>query len=355
MALVGVGIAIFGVVQKLGGETALAWIWDPERRDPGNNFATFRYRANAGAFLNLVLPLVAGCTWLGFRKGSRLGRTGWVAGLFLVAVGIQSNPSRASWAIALGLGVVLGTSVAWRSWRKHGSERRTLVIYGVVTLLAMSALAVVSGLGRWETSWSRFATQGFRLADRSPTMIYLKMAGDSGPLGFGPGTFHSVFPQYQRSYDFHGREVPAFWTKNYWPQAHQDYLQATIEWGWVGVAVWGWLIFGGIACGVAGYRRARRAETRWPLFCSLLAIGGVLIHCLVDFPLQIASIQLYFCVLLGACWGAGKTEELAAGKAGNETEPALGSPESRSVKATCRRISSRRRTASASPADFAKR
>jgi len=34
----------------------------------------------------------------------------------------------------------------------------------------------------------------------------------------------------------------------------------------------------------------------------MLAISGTLLHAVIDFPLQIASIQLYIAVLLGLCW-----------------------------------------------------
>ncbi|HXG46787.1 MAG TPA: hypothetical protein VNO52_04120, partial [Methylomirabilota bacterium] len=57
LALTGISIVVFGLVQKLTRAPGLYW------RDEGflpTFFGPFRYHANAGAFINLVSPLVAG-------------------------------------------------------------------------------------------------------------------------------------------------------------------------------------------------------------------------------------------------------------------------------------------------------
>jgi hypothetical protein len=307
MALTGFSIAAFGLAQKIGGEKILSLLWEPEKQDAASNFATFRYRGNAGAYLNLILPLVAGFCFLAFQNRPRPWQKAlWSTALFVVVMAIQLNPSRAGGFIAVVLGVILVGTFCWRYGRDRQTERdpKTVMIYLTIAAAVLAAIGWISSLGHWETSWRRFDLLGFNPADRSPVEIYLRMTPDAGVMGFGPGTFASVFPSYQKTYDFGGRPFPPFWQDGLFQQAHQDYLQTLIEWGYLGSLLWSVLICGGMARGATGHFRGRTGFD-WLRFCSLLALGGVFIHALIDFPLQIASIQLYVCVLLGICWGTG--------------------------------------------------
>jgi hypothetical protein len=86
-------------------------------------------------------------------------------------------------------------------------------------------------------------------------------------------------------------------------------LQAVIEWGRVGAIAWAVYLAGAIVTACRAFGRHHRALTlsRRTQFTSiLLALGAVLLHSLVDFPMQIASIHLYMAVLLGLLWGAGQ-------------------------------------------------
>ena len=93
-----------------------------------------------------------------------------------------------------------------------------------------------------------------------------------------------------------------------WRFLHQDYLQTLLEWGWIGGILWALLFFGGITVGIRSYKEHARRE--WtprrrvlqPLV--IIALMGVALHALVDFPVQIESIQLYVATYLGLCWGS---------------------------------------------------
>ena len=91
-----------------------------------------------------------------------------------------------------------------------------------------------------------------------------------------------------------------------WRYLHADYVQTLLEWGFLGAALWSTIFFGGIVRGVRAYRApGQDAGSQHSLFLPavLLALAGVAVHALIDFPLQIASIQLYVIVFLGLCWG----------------------------------------------------
>src|SRR6185503_2965589 len=80
-----------------------------------------------------------------------------------------------------------------------------------------------------------------------------------------------------------------------------------IDWGFLGAAGWVVVIFGGLAwAGVLFWRRRSELgdSERVTYFAVLTAMLGMLLHSLVDFPLQIASLQLCFAALLGVMWAA---------------------------------------------------
>src|SRR6185369_17251378 len=65
MALTGVSIALLGLAERLSGAEGIFW---GAANEGDTFFATFRYHANAGSYLNLAWPIIAGLLFAAFKK-----------------------------------------------------------------------------------------------------------------------------------------------------------------------------------------------------------------------------------------------------------------------------------------------
>jgi hypothetical protein len=303
IGLVGGSIAFLGLLQKATG--TLMIFWQPPPPYPvrvTTFFASYYYHGNAGAFLNLVWPLTAGLVIRGFSNRSNPGmRAVWIS-LFIVTIaGVVANTSRMSQVLALVLLFAICAQFGRALLRKLSSSEKGIGLAGgLAILLALTALAqavhLEQPLKRWQTESQRISTDARWYAFR----VAMSGVPDARLCGFGPGTFRVVFPAYNIE---SANKAPGTWRF-----LHDDYLQTLLEWGWIGGILWALLFFGGITVGIRGYREHARLE--WtprrrvlqPLV--IIALLGVALHALVDFPLQIESIQLYVATYLGICWGS---------------------------------------------------
>jgi O-antigen ligase len=178
-------------------------------------------------------------------------------------------------------------------------DKRTMLVGAFVIVITAFAVALTVHLDepfrRWQTLSDAVAVDARWLADRAA----LSGIGDAGWFGFGPGSFRAIFPHYQQTFPN---------LQGTWRFLHNDYLQTILEWGWFGSAAIAALFFGGIGTAIHSYFKATTWSNRQRILlaCVTLALGGVAIHALVDFPLQILSIQLLVATYLGVCWGSAR-------------------------------------------------
>jgi hypothetical protein len=301
IAIAGGSIALLGLIQKATGAPMIFWQpADPSLHFTSTFFASYYYHANAGAFLNLVLAPIAGLSFWIIRRGSPiLVRTLWLVLFLFVALAILSNTSRMAQAVGGLIFLILLGAVA-RSARRimARTEKRTLVLGCLLGAMTILAVAQAVRLDRPLRRWNDFSEQLPDSARWTADRVALAGVGDAGFFGFGPGTFQTVFPHYQR---LSGNQPPGVWRF-----LHNDYLQTILEWGWLGSVAIAALFFGGIGIGIRNYFNAENWSNRQRILlsCVLLALIGVAIHALVDFPLQILSIQLLVAAYLGICWGS---------------------------------------------------
>jgi O-antigen ligase len=307
IGLTGGSIIIFGLAQKALHAPSIFWL----KENTGDTFfGAYRYHANAGAYLNLIWPILVVLTVQAWReKDSQVERAFWLGLLLLGLSACFVNISRGANGVTLLL--LLPTLLAFFPFIR--SQVLSLPgKTGLVTLVLLSAfiVAVILGGAIYQTQhrWGLLEEQINR--DNPRVLVQQATVGmmpQSGWFGFGPGTFSTMFPYFN---EYLGDRIHGFWV-----YAHEDYLQTVVEYGYVGAAIWSLFFFGGLARAIrCGFHRSLRSNDRMACRGVALALAGIALHCLIDFPLQVYSIQLYVMVFLAFAWTRRTTSH---GKAGH--------------------------------------
>ena len=297
VAVSGVLISIIGVVLKIVGEPLMRYIWKP-LDICWNDFAFFRCHGNAGAFLNLAWPLILVFTRRAWGANAFIGkRIVWTIASLACGCALFLNASKA--ALAIGLLILPWPFSSGLKRLQH----KTLFLLGFACMIVLAIVLFASSQLAHEAAFQRMTDTteisqsiGGRWVSYGQ---YLQAAPSVGWFGIGPGLFQVAFP-YQAS-DFRNVGIGI---REY---AHQDYLQTTLEWGWLGTVWWTLLVFGGLWRALRTYAMRERFPSRTDrhlVLAGVLGVLGTLTHALFDFPLQIASIRLFFLVLLALCWAS---------------------------------------------------
>ena len=325
MAATGGSIAFLGLVQKATGARMI--FWEPAARPVETFFATFFYHGNAGAFLDLTLPVTIG---LGLRAFTRphepIARAFWLTMSIMSLIATFANTSRTGQFLGAAIAAMICARLIPAGVRVAGRIQWTTGLAGLLALcFALYAVIGPSRLDRSAKRWEQLSKTVSSDARWSASKAAWRALPDAGWWGFGPGTFRVVFPYYSAGPDER--------LEGKWRYLHQDYLQTLMEWGWLGGGLIGCVFFGGMIVGARNlarapvtsrrdkFNRAKRQEAetgrdrgmgksgwrpRQRLLLPLVILGlmSVALYALVDFPLQVASIQLYVAVYLGICWGS---------------------------------------------------
>ena len=288
----GLSIVVLGLAQRLTGADDI--FWGLETRRGPTFFAVFRYHGNAGAFINLVLPLQVALAVRAFqREGGEAGRVFWMLSAMVTAASGFVNVSKAANAICLLLLAAMAVWFGTSGFRSRGARNWLAV---AASILVVGGVAASFGL---EKTWSRWEAALSRQPVSADGRIQAYGIIVKGALqearwwGFGPGTFEKVFDIHRSALE---SPLPGRWDK-----AHSDALQTPMEWGWAGALAWLVLLGGGLAKSVLTMRG--RSDSALLASGCAFALAGVMLHALVDFPLQISSLQLLAIVIAGLSWG----------------------------------------------------
>jgi len=298
IASCGVAVAGIGIFQKLVDAPSLLWTEKHYHEHQKTFFAAFRYHGHAAAFLNLCWPAALALFIRAVATSrTRWPRIMWGTAVTLIVAALLFNTSK------YGHLTVVPTLIfaAWllrhyytRVTSKPIVTGKTITI-GLITCatIFMVLLPVATrSIDNWQWELEHRGSSGGRLVAYE---ICLDMIKSAGPFGFGPGTFHRLFPYYSSPYS---GDISGVWI-----HAHQDYLQTLIEWGWVGALSWLGIVAGALCRQWFRPDRETHAMTL-SIAISLVAVFFLAIHALIDFPMRIGAIQLLAAIYLATLWSS---------------------------------------------------
>jgi O-antigen ligase len=262
--LFGFALAMFAVTQNLSSNGKIYWVRLP--RNGGAIFGPYVNRDHYAGLMEMLCPVPIVLTLGALLRGTKrilLGFAGVImAGSIVLS---QSRAGAASFFVemALLLGLLLGT------------RRRTRVgaAIGSVCLMAIAFAAWFGSAELWHhfsnlQDWMRLAIfkDGLRMFWRKPI------------LGWGLGTFTTVYPQFR-----------SFYTNLFVNAAHNDYIQALVETGIIGFAAILWFVIATYRGGLRNLTSWRHSWSRTLGLAALIGCTGILVHSALDFNLQIPA------------------------------------------------------------------
>ena len=272
MIVFGTLYAFFALAQELTSNGKIFWIHSP--RFHGTIYGSYVNRDHYAGLMEMLVPIPLVLAVGHVLKGGERALVGFCA--VLMATTIFLSGSRGG-MIAFVLETVLFAAL---TFGRRRSPRAALGSVAVCVLI----LAFLTFLGKVQVLG--------RLGDLGPD-IRLDMAKDSlrmfyhrPVLGWGLGTFPTVYPRYR-----------SFYSNLFINEAHNDYAQLLVEAGLLGFGLMLWFLAQVYRHGLP---TSRRWEFKWDGALSLAALlgcTGILVHSFVDFNLQIPANAALFYVL----------------------------------------------------------
>lgn len=290
------GVALAGNLARANKWKSFLGVADPELQ--AAPFGPFIYKNQAGAYLCLVCAAALALMFhLAKRRGDKVDHGGphliVGVGVVFLALGAASTMSFATVAVAAALLLV----VAPAAYLLDAQLRSNLSPLPAIAFAALGAVVIYVGMLSVDArQWRRKmeskerAMEKIGSDDRAPlrraTWLMVETPSAARQIsGWGAGSYRWVSPGYMRT-------QPQFLNKKgelalRATHAHNDWLQAPVEWGLAGWAV--------VAGALAFLALRARAQLRRPRAPALAILGGIALfsgHLFFDFLLFIPQLTL---------------------------------------------------------------
>jgi len=230
IVVLGVALALFGVIQKALWNGKLYWVWTP--RETGESFGPFVNRNHFAGWMLMALPLAIGYFCGRVARGVERVKPGWHSRLIWLASTEATNTMLVGFAI-----VVMATSLVL-----------TLSRSGILGLMAAAIVVAFVVIRRQATAMRRtvaaayvMSILGVSLAWAGLDLVVSRFAVNAGTdmerrIGAWSDAWHIFlrFPVAGTGLNTYGIATLFYQTINlthHYDQAHNDYLQLAAEGG----------------------------------------------------------------------------------------------------------------------------
>ena len=272
-------LSVFGLFKKFGVNPFPWWDYGDLKYSPDWVSATYGNHNHLAGYLEMAIPVILGLFLLGYKTG-KVFILSYLTLLTLTA--LIFSLSRGGW-IGLLLGLTFMAIVLVTN-RYFTRKKLIAALAGGFLAAAFVVLASTPVVERIHTLDRKTEVPNFK-ARVTVWGGVVEMIKDHPLLGTGPGTFSTVFTQYQ----------PPGVSPRYF-MAHNDYLHFISEAGLPLIAVIIWMI---IALYRKGFRKMQNPSrlVRGITIGAMTGITAILVHSISDFNLHIPANAILFTVL----------------------------------------------------------
>lgn len=282
-----------------------------------NNFAGYLEMTIAiGIGLLITQILVNKNNFSGFRASIRNFLVAMLSGkarlrvfLALMVVALVLSHSRmGNTAFFASLGIC-GAIGLWM-YRKHHKSKSLAILFSSLILVDVLILSSWFGL---EQLAKRLETTDAQQEER--TFVFqnsLDILQNFWLTGSGSGSFYSIFPSYRDNKSFY-----------FYDFTHNDYLQLWIEYGLIGLSLFGLIVLLSFIKAIKAQKQRHTAILKGMGFAAMMAIMSLMIHAITEFNFHIPANALLFTLICAiACISAEmEHQEHESKKRRKHTEP----------------------------------
>jgi len=269
-------LSVFGLFKNSGMNPCPWWHYPEITQNVHRLASTYGNANHLAGYMEMAILLLLGYSLTGITGSKRLLM---VAIAFVLFLSLLFSLSRGGW-----IGAVIGLFFMALALSTGQEVKKRKFIVALVAGIIVVGVIILSSTATVERILALEKKEGLEARMRVWSGV-INLIENYPLLGVGPGTFATVYTQYQ----------PPGFDRRYF-MAHNDYLQFIAELGVILIPIMLWMMVNLYKKGFQKLKNPSRL-VRGITIGALAGIAAILVHSAIDFNLHIPANALLFSVL----------------------------------------------------------